>query len=57
MNDLIGIDNYNPSAMLGTWEMVAKATPDLDTLYKEFTIKFFYVGQHEIEFKMNGKLM
>ena len=56
LNDLIGIDDYAPSAMLGSWQMVAKATPDVPTLYREFSIKFYFVGHNEIRFKMNGYL-
>ena len=55
LDNLRGVDAYNPEAMLGSWHMVAASLPDEHKLYQSFDIKFYYVTDHEIHFKINGK--
>ena len=36
LNDLAEDQHFEQQAMLGTWHMLARATPDVTTLYREF---------------------
>ena len=56
LNDLAEDQHFEQQAMLGTWHMIARATPDVTTLYREFVIKYEFATHEKTRFHMNGKL-
>ena len=55
LHDLATSQTFTPHELLGTWELVARSTPEGVTFFRSFTIKFGFESDDRGEYIMTGK--